>query len=482
MKQFAVWVIDLMKKKRSKIGFKIFSGIFLVLFLTLLICLIIFNIVLLRFFEGVFVDEFMNLFETFSIQFESEDKANLESLVIAFGQENRANITVANPNNHDEILFQYMYWEDLRGSDAIRSSWIGVSDAETGVGFLLYAEKSRVIVNEIIEPIHSIFPILIFVSLIISFATSIRFSFYLARPVVQISDMSKKLQSLDFNHSYEIKRSDEIGELAYNLNDMAKRLNRTLLQLNDVNKQLQIEIEDKEKQEKQRGDLFTAISHELKTPLTNLKGTLEGMIDSIGIYQNRDHYLKHAYGIAEKMEYLIHQILLVSRLNMAEEMFEHQMTNISDLVFYTCRNYEEIVQNNHISLVYYCEEGLMAKANLIQLQHVITNLINNAMFHSPKGEFIDVQCTLEEGMGVITVENTGVFIPDDDLDNIFKPFYRVEKSRNRHTGGSGLGLYIVKKILELHDFSYQIENTTEGVLFTITFSLFNDVDNQNNLK
>jgi two-component system sensor histidine kinase VanS len=97
--------------------------------------------------------------------------------------------------------------------------------------------------------------------------------------------------------------------------------------------------------------------------------------------------------------------------------------------------------------------------------------MSNAIFHSPVGELVDIQCLSSGDNMILTIENTGVHIGKDDLEHIFDPFYRIDKSRNRHTGGSGLGLYIVKRVLELHHVSYKIENSKEGVLFTMIFSL-----------
>ena len=472
MKQFAGWVTDWVKKKKSKLGFKIFLGVFISLAFTFLICFITLNLVFLRLHEKEFTEHFMNLFSKFSFQFEQSSKEDLEDLVFEFGRENQANVTVADPGNFNEVIFQYTYWEDLEEDNAIHSDWIGVTDARTGIGFVLYAATSREKVNKMVAPIQSMTPLLILIALSISFIISIGFAIYLARPIVRMSDMSRRLKILDLNHSYEIKRADEIGELAYNLNHMARRLNQSVTDLSDANEKLQSDVEQKKKEEEQRSDLFTAISHELKTPLTILKGELKGMIDEISIYQDRDYYLKHAYKITERLEALIQQILLVSRLDAAEKLFHSQIISISDLISDLCHDYEEIAQQKNIFLTYYCEEKLIIKANSIQLKHVISNVINNAIFHSPVGELVNIQCVSSKAKGIFTVENTGVSIPEEELKNIFEPFYRTDKSRSRYTGGSGLGLYIVKRILELHHFSYQIENTAEGVLFTLTFPLF----------
>ena len=103
------------------------------------------------------------------------------------------------------------------------------------------------------------------------------------------------------------------------------------------------------------------------------------------------------------------------------------------------------------------------------LQKVINNLISNAIFYSPEGSSIYLTAFAEDGAVQFLVENTGVHIPDTEIPKLFDAFYRVEYSRNKRTGGSGLGLYIVKTILEQHQAKYSIVNTEKGVLFTIQF-------------
>ena len=107
----------------------------------------------------------------------------------------------------------------------------------------------------------------------------------------------------------------------------------------------------------------------------------------------------------------------------------------------------------------------MVSGNTSLLEKAIHNVLSNAIRHSPEGAEVFVHLM----PSALTVTNTGISIPEDDLPVLFTPFYRVEKSRNKSTGGSGLGLYLVKTILDLHGFCYRVENTETGVVFAVMF-------------
>jgi len=248
---------------------------------------------------------------------------------------------------------------------------------------------------------------------------------------------------------------------------MAGKLESALSELQAANDKLHEDMERERKQASLRNDLFAAISHELKTPITILKGELGGMIDGIGVYKDRDTYLQHAFKVTEQMEKLVQEILAVSRLE-TEIQLTFEKTDIGDLVNNLCQKFEDLASSQGVAIVCYCEGGLLVRADARQIQNAISNIISNAIFHSPAGEVVSVQLEKVDGKGILTVENTG-HINETDLENLFEPFYRGDKSRSRYTGGSGLGLYIVKRILEMHQFPYSICNVDDKVVFAVEF-------------
>ena len=301
----------------------------------------------------------------------------------------------------------------------------------------------------------------------ISIAISAIFSRYLARPIVQLSEESKKLRELEFNESLKINRRDEIGNLSSNLNYMSYKLKNTLDDLQDANERLKKEMEREREQERQRRHLFTSISHELKTPITILKGEVGGMIDQVGDYKDRDAYLKSTYNWIETLEKLVSEILTISRLEGEKMRLDLTQIDISALLTKIYHTHQPLADNQEISFNKQIEAEIMIKADESQLQIAIANVINNAIFYTQPSKSVDIELKQEDKYVVLIVTNEGAHIAEEELKNIFDPFYRIDKSRNRYTGGSGLGLFIVKNILELHGFEYEITNFADGVRFMI---------------
>ena len=312
---------------------------------------------------------------------------------------------------------------------------------------------------------------ILIVMLFVSLAISTLYSLYLARPIVKLSHESKKLRELEFDEGIQINRSDEIGDLSSNLNFMSSELKNALYDLQVANKTLKEEMEREREQERQRRNLFTSISHELKTPITVLKGEIGGMIDAVGAYKDRDVYLNSAYNWTEILENLVAQILTISKLEGKMMRLDLTHTNIGALLTEVCKTHQTLADNQGVTIHTDLDIDLIIRVDEQQIKIAVSNVINNAIFYTGSGELVDIKLKKDDEFATLTVLNTGVSIAEDDLKCIFDPFYRVDKSRNRYTGGSGLGLFIVKNIFNLHGFEYGIENVETGVMFTVKMLL-----------
>ena len=312
---------------------------------------------------------------------------------------------------------------------------------------------------------------ILIVMFFVSLTVSTLYSFYLARPIVKLSHESKKLRKLEFDKNLKINRRDEIGDLSNNLNYMSAELKNALDDLQVANAKLKEDMQREREQERQRRNLFTSISHELKTPITVLKGEIGGMIDKIGAYKNRDTYLNSAYNWTKILEKLVSQILTISNLEGEKMKLNLAHTNITVLFTKICDMHQTLAENRNITIHKDLDTNLTSQADEQQIEIAISNIINNAIFYTTSGESIDIKLKKVDEFIMLSVQNTGASIDADDLKNIFNPFYRVDSSRNRHTGGSGLGLFIVKNIFDLHGFEYGIKNVKEGVRFTVRIPL-----------
>lgn len=233
-----------------------------------------------------------------------------------------------------------------------------------------------------------------------------------------------------------------------------------------------IEIINKEREEeKKRKEFIATISHELKTPITIISGQLEGMIYNIGKYKDRETYLKKSYDCTQELKALVDEMMEISKSEILEKDLKLEIINLSDLLEDLVNRQNYLIEEKNLELNYKVEKNLIIKVDKEKIIKVINNLINNAIKYSPSKEKIIIKAFKSKASKtvVLEIENTGVTIEEKYLSEVFNPFFRVEKSRNRKTGGSGLGLYIVSQILKSHNLYYKMESKKNSVLFTIYF-------------
>ena len=331
--------------------------------------------------------------------------------------------------------------------------------------YTLQITMSARAVNQLTETFWRLLPIVGIAVLTISLIASYFVTRLLTKPILEISDISKRLTSLDMTWRCDTSRTDEVGTLALNLNTMAARLDSTLKELSAANEKLQADIEQERRQEKLRVDFFRAVSHELKTPITVLKGELEGMIYQVGEYKDRDAHLRQSLRTVNDMELLVKEILSASRMAGSDFSLTLSDVDLSQLMRECCRKWQGAAEDREQRFQAEIEDGRTCQGDMALLQKAVSNIIGNAVAHSPSQAEISV--TLAGN--ILQVRNSGVSIDSADLEKIFEPFYRVDRSHNRNTGGSGLGLYIVKTILERHGFSFRMNSTNDEVCFTVTF-------------
>ena len=319
------------------------------------------------------------------------------------------------------------------------------------------------------DTLGGIFLVLLFVVLLVAVLASIVYSHYVTRPVLRISDVSKKMAELDFSWRCNENRTDELGTLAHSLNEMSQRLNTSITDLKSANAKLKADIERERALEQAQLDFFSAVSHELKTPITIIKGQTEGMILNIGDYQDRSKYLKRSLEIINTMESMVQEILTISRIKSSKVGLKKETIPFSDMLKHEYALFEDLIVQKGIDWKENIAPDLCVVGDKALLQKAINNLVTNAITYSPEGSAIYLTAFAEKSSVLFLLENTGIHIPDSEFSKLFDAFYRIEQSRNKTTGGSGLGLYIVKTILEQHQAEYRIENTNRGVLFTIQF-------------
>lgn len=322
-------------------------------------------------------------------------------------------------------------------------------------------------VNQAVQALKGSWMYLLAAVLLISVLASAFYARAVTKPIVKISWISEKISDFEFDKRCEENRSDEIGVLAHNLNCLAQRLSRTMSELKQANDSLRQDIEREKQREQQQLEFFSAVSHELKTPITVLKGQLSGMLDGVGSYANREKYLARSLEVACRMEGMVKELLTISRLEAHDVCLQFEKLDLRQIVAAALEQYRDMIEQREQNCLLDWKEAFVW-ADRFLLTKAVCNLISNASFYSPQGAQIKIYIEQKKGAKLV-IENTEANIPQEAIGHLFEAFYRADVSRNRKSGGSGLGLYLVKMISEQHNVDYRIENTADGVAVTLNF-------------
>lgn len=354
------------------------------------------------------------------------------------------------------------YYVTTALSDALTAEVTFADRAET---YQLLVVPPIRLANQAVEALNRAAPWLALALLAFSLLCAVGYSRYLARPIVRISSIAGRMAELDFQWKCGETRRDEIGALGRSLDEMAERLSAALAELEEANAALRGDMERARELERQRLAFFSAASHELKTPVTILKGQLSGMLDGVGVYRDREKYLARSLQVAGRMEALVGELLAVSRME-SDGTSRREAVELSALTAEKLAQDAELLEQRGMTAVEALEPGLLVEGERALLGRAVENLLSNAALYSPEGAEIRVTAAARGAWAVLTVENTGARIPAEALPHLFEAFYRAEPSRSRATGGSGLGLYLVRMIVERHGGTCRIENSADGVRFT----------------
>ena len=344
--------------------------------------------------------------------------------------------------------------------------YISFSDSSERYTLIVYGEAAQI--EELRQAFSQVFPILFALSLLIAFTASGLYSHIITKPVLKISGIAKEMSVLKLEWRMEENRSDELGVLERSLNTLSRELTSTLSDLQNANAKLAEDIEREKELEQARLDFFSAASHELKTPITIVKGQLEGMLLGVGVYKDREKYLARSLEVADTLETMVQEILTISRLETSKAVFKPEHINLVPLIQEYLNETEDLVIQKELQIQLDIPESAYIDGNRLLMGTVFSNLIGNAVKYSPQRALIHIELRPNDGHWTFSIENRGTFIPEGAFSKLFTPFYRTDQSRNRKTGGSGLGLYIVQKILNQHQSNCHVRNTKLGVEFSFT--------------
>ena len=289
------------------------------------------------------------------------------------------------------------------------------------------------------------------------------------KPILELADISERMTHLDFEAKYSGAQHNEIALLGNNINKLSTSLENTISELKTANNELKKDIEKKEEIDEMRKEFLANVSHELKTPIALIQGYAEGLKEGINDdAESREFYVDVIMDEAAKMDTMVKKLLTLNQLEFGNDVVNMERFDVVALVKGYVQSAEILYKSNDIEVRIPQTQPLYVWGDEFKVEEVVMNFFTNAVNHCSGKRIIDIQFEVLDGKIKTSIFNTGNPIPEEELPHIWEKFYKVDKARTREYGGSGVGLSIVKAIVESMNQSYGVENYTNGVMFWFT--------------
>ena len=274
----------------------------------------------------------------------------------------------------------------------------------------------------------------------------------ISKPISQLNNAAKSIAAGNFDQRVEIDEINEIGELGETFNYMAESI---------------------EQFENTRNSFLANVSHDLRTPMTTITGFVQGVLDGTIPEDKRDWYLSIVLDESKRLSRIVTDLFDISKLEQGSFNLEPKDFDINELVRINIIKFEKRITDKDIQLsVEFERDGLFVNADKDAISRVLTNLFDNAIKFTNEKGFIDIRVGTKNGKAYVSVQNSGMGIAEDELLHIFDRFYKTDKSRSLDKNGAGLGLYIVKSIIQAHGERVWAESTQgEFARFSFTMGL-----------
>ena len=299
-------------------------------------------------------------------------------------------------------------------------------------------------------------------------------SLMITRPIKTLAKLSEQMGNFDFEAKYTGTSKDEIGILGCNMNLMSDSLKKAFDELKLANEKLQEDIKKKEEIDNMRKDFIANVSHELKTPISLIQGYAEGLNEGLcEDEESRKYYTEVIIDEANKMNIIVKQLLTLSALESGNQKLDISNFDMSELIAGVIETTGILLTDKNANIKFEAKK-ILVKGDEFKVEEVLTNYISNAIHHVKENGKIEIKLIEKDKKLRISVFNEGKCIPNEDLTSIWEKFYKVDKAHSRSYGGSGIGLSIVKAIVEAHDNSCGVRNLENGVEFW--FELDREID------
>ncbi len=285
-------------------------------------------------------------------------------------------------------------------------------------------------------------------------------------PILELTDISERMINLDFDAKYMGKSKTEVALLGDNINKLSGALEKTISELKTANNELKKDIEKKNKIDEMRKEFLSNVSHELKTPIALIQGYAEGLKEQINEDpESREFYCEVIMDEASKMNTMVQKLMTLNELEFGNDNVTMERFDIVSLISNYIQSSKILTEQNGVTVRMAEYSPIYVWADEFKTEEVFMNYFTNALNHVGGEKIIEVKLMQKDKKVRVSVVNTGMPIPEESIDQIWDKFYKVDKARTREYGGSGVGLSIVKAIMNSMNQQFGVINYDNGVEF-----------------
>ena len=498
-----------MKKKQNlfkSVRVKLFFTLSLVILLIILFLILVNNFVFGQFYLYSKKQALKSVYQTVNNYYNKEDSGDIETQLEQIAIQNNFDILIRNNQNNVNVYTSnkdfFSTFGQMNEMTSRFNTGVGeiieqgnkfvikkIKDSKNGVtyvllastldnGYLLYIRIPITAIQESVKISNNFlylmagFTILI-AAVIVSYVTR-RFT----DPILELNNIAKKMANLDFSHKYKISDTDdEINNLGKSINAMSDTLEKTIKQLRSTNIELEKDIEEKSKIDEMRKSFISDVSHELKTPIALIQGYSEGLLENVNSdEESRKFYAEVILDETNKMDRLVKQLLELMKLEYGKREFNDTKFDVVEVEKEVIRKSKVMLEEKQVNVEIDEKSEINVLADDFYIEQVITNYITNAIKHVKEIEGnkiiqIENEVNVEKNKVRVKVFNTGDNISDENINRIWNRFYKIDEARNRNDGGTGIGLSVVKAIMNNYGNSYGVVNKEDGVEFYFDLNL-----------
>lgn len=310
---------------------------------------------------------------------------------------------------------------------------------------------------------------LLYVGIVILVLASIVMFFIsrsITKPIKELDRIARKMTELDFDVKYQEKRKDELGTLGNSINQLSDSLEKTISELKTANNELKKDIARKEQIDEMRKEFLSNVSHELKTPIALIQGYAEGLKENVNDdEESREFYCDVIADEAGKMNQMVKKLLSLNQLEFGTTPMELERFELVEVIGSVLSSFRIMAEQKQAEMINECEGPVYVWADEYWIEEVIMNYVSNALNHLSGENRIVISLEKKEACVRVSVFNTGEPIPEEELEKIWIKFYKVDKARTREYGGNGIGLSIVKAVMDGLNQECGVINHENGVEF-----------------